>query len=112
MKPSPTWKFVLDEKYKTENLPIEITSGRYYGVVYCYGSIKPTVLPEGKLNVDIKYYILENPKDKKLRQDFTETVGKILSEMVDMDEEYKAKEIEIEYDALGSEKDADAGIIV
>lgn len=102
---TPKWEFAEEEQYKEGVLPIRIVSGKYYGIVYKYGIIKPTVLPNGKLNVDIQYVVIENPKKKKINADFTEVAGVILSEMVAMEEKFKANHVEDEYNSATREED-------
>lgn len=93
---SPKYKFVPEADNDTlGNCPIEITSGKFSGIIYRYGKIALKELDNGELNVTMDIEILKGPKNfDQQNKDFTNCVGEIFTDIVESGVEQEPVDLE------------------
>jgi hypothetical protein len=84
MEKQINYRFAEENGSPDQNCPIEITDGKYKGIVYTYGTVKVEELPNEQLNIIMDVSIIKAPKDfDKESQEFTNTVGQIFADIVE-----------------------------
>jgi hypothetical protein len=85
MKLKDMWELVESEDALDEG-SIRIIKGRFRGIRYKYGRVRfeKEENPDGTLPLKFEYTIFENPKKKRLNQQFVNLLGDILVEIIEL----------------------------
>ena len=77
--------YKFDDESRIQPVPIEITKGKYIGLKFQYGSINFDEQDGGGMSLNFDYNILNNPSMKTVLeedQEFIDTLGKILMDVI------------------------------
>ena len=81
----------------TQTCPIEITSGKFAGIVYRYGKISFDETSNGELNVHMEIETIKAPEGFDQNSNhFTQVVGEIFTKIVE--EQVESEQVDLEDD--------------
>jgi hypothetical protein len=94
----PTYKFLPEASNDiTKTCPIEITSGKFSGIIYRYGKISFEEINDSNLNVIMEIEPILAPKGfDKSNLEFTQVVGEIFTQIVE--EKVESEDVDLEDD--------------
>ena len=77
--------YKFDDESKIQPVPIIITEGKCEGLRFQYGRISFDEKTEGNMSLSFDYNIIDNPNNIKEDQEFIDTLGKLLVDVIEVE---------------------------
>ena len=96
MVKAPEFKYVPEAVSEIgTNCPIEITEGKYKGIIFNYGKISLKETDTGELDVTMEINLIKAPENfDQNEKDFTQAVGEIFTQIVESGVEQEPTDLE------------------